>query len=99
MMNLIGNLIKKNVDISDEIIATSMLGAGKEAAELYLNSTLTSTTPVLRGVYSAALGQIVEGHTALTELSVNKGWIKPYNTHIQQLTCAYEEAEKIIKKD
>ena len=99
MINLIGSLIKKNVDISDEVIATSMLSAAKEAADLYLNSTLTSTTPVLRGIYAASLGQIVEGHTALTELSVNKGWIKPYDTHIQQLTCAYEESENIIKKD
>ena len=53
MTNIIGNLIKNNVDINEEIIALSMLSSGKEAADMYLNSTLTSSTPELRAMYSA----------------------------------------------
>ena len=49
MKNMIGNLIKNNVDINDSIIAMSMLSAAKEAADMYLNSTLTSSTPELEG--------------------------------------------------
>lgn len=51
MKNMIGNLIKNNIDINDEIIALSMLSSAKEAADLYLNSTLTSSTPELRARY------------------------------------------------
>lgn len=98
MKNMIGNLIKNNVDINDEIIALSMLSSAKEAADMYLNSTLTSSTPELRAIYSASLGQMVEGHTALTELSVNKGWIKPYSSPVDQLTCAYNESKSVIKE-
>ena len=99
MTNIIGNLIKNNVDINEEIIALSMLSSGKEAADMYLNSTLTSSTPELRAMYSASLVQMVEGHTVLTELSVNKGWIKPYSNPIEQLTCSYNESKNIISEN
>lgn len=98
MRNMIGNLIKSNVDIDDKLIVSSMLSAAKEAADLYLNSALTSSTPELRAIYSASLIQMVEGHTALTELSINKGWMKPYDTTIQQLTCSYNESKSAINE-
>ncbi len=99
MRNMIGNLIKNNVDIDDKGIALGMLSSAKEAADLYLNSALTSSTPELRAIYSASLIQMVEGHTALTELSLNKGWIKPYDKPIQQLTCSYNESKKVINEN
>ena len=99
MKNMIGNLIKNNIDINDEIIALSMLSSAKEAADLYLNSTLTSSTPELRAIYSASLGHMVEGHTALTELSITKGWIKPYSPSVDQLTCAYNESKSVINEN
>ena len=77
MRNMIGNLIKSNMEMDDKLIVSSMLSAAKESADLYLNSALTSTTPELRSIYSASLVQMLEGHTALTELSVNKEWFKP----------------------
>lgn len=98
MKNMIGNLIKNNVNIDDKVIILSMLSSAKEAADLYLNSALTSTTPELRGIYAASLTQMVEGHTALTELGINKGWIKPYDKPIQQLTCAYNECKTVIEE-
>ncbi|WP_411167892.1 spore coat protein [Clostridium sp. MB05] len=98
MKNMIGNMIKNNVDINDEIIALSMLSSGKEASDMYLNSALTSSTPELRTMYSASLGQMVEGHTALTELSVNKGWIKPYSTSNEQLTYSYNDSKTVINE-
>ena len=39
------------------------------------------------------MGQIVEVHTALTELSVNKNWIKPYSALVEQLACSYDESK------
>jgi spore coat protein CotF len=98
MANMIGNMIKNTMDISDETIASSMLSTAKEAADMYLNATLTSNTPELRAIYSASLGQMVEGHTVLTELNVNKGWIKPYDSPIQQLADSYNESKDIINE-
>ncbi|EDT79394.1 spore coat protein [Clostridium perfringens] len=99
MTNMIGNLIKNNMDIDDKLIVASMLSAAKEAADLYLNSALTSSTPELRAIYSASLGQMVEGHTALTGLSVNKGWIKLYSTPTEQLACSYDESKIAINSN
>lgn len=98
MRNMIGNLIKGNVDIDDKLIVLSMLSSAKEAAEMYLNSTLTSSTPELRGIYAASLTQMVEGHTALTELSLNKGWVNPYDNPTKQLGCSYNESKNVISK-
>lgn len=98
MRNMIGNLIKSNTDIDDKKIALSMLSSAKEAADMYLNSALTSSTPELRAIYSASLTQMVEGHTALTELSLNKGWINPYDTPIKKLTCSYNESINTINE-
>lgn len=96
MRNMIENLIKNNTDIDDKLIVLSMLSSAKASANMYLNSALTSSTPELRAIYSSSLTQMVEGHTALTELSINKEWIKPYDKPIEQLTCAYNESQNVI---
>ena len=96
MRSMIENLIKNNTDIDDKVMVLSMLSSAKASANMYLNSALTSSTPELRAIYSASLTQMVEGHTALTELSINKGWIKPYDKPIQQLKCAYNESQNVI---
>jgi len=99
MRNIIGDLINGNMNIDDKTIALSMLAAAKEAAELYLNSALTSTTPELRGIYAASLTQMVAGHIAVTKLSLNKGWIKPYDEPAKQLACSYKESKKVIDEN
>jgi spore coat protein CotF len=98
MGNMIGNMIKNNMNLDDETIASSMLSSAKEATDVYLNATLTSSTPELRSIYSASLGQIVAGHTALTELSVHKRWINPYNAPTQQLSDSYNESKNVINE-
>ena len=82
MLKVIGDLIKDNVNIDDKVISESMMTAAKDGAMLYLTSALTSTTPELRAIYSAAIGQMVEGHTALTALAVKKEWLKPYESPV-----------------
>lgn len=98
MRNMIENLIKNNTYIDDKVIISSMISSAKASANMYLNSALTSSTPELRAIYSASLTQMVEGDTALTELGINKGWIKPYDKSIQHLTCAYNESQNVIDK-
>lgn len=98
MGNIIGNMIKSNMNLDDEKIASSMLASAKEATDIYLNATLTSSTPELRSIYSASLGQMVAGHTALTDLSVHKGWINPYNAPTQQLSDSYNESQNVINQ-
>ena len=89
MLKVIGDLIKDNVNIDDKVISESMMTAAKDGAMLYLTSALTSTTPELRAIYSAAIGQMVEDHTALTALAVKKEWLKPYESPVNMLSCAY----------
>ncbi len=98
MRNMIGNLVKGNMGIGDKEIALSMLSSSKEAAEMYLNSALTSSTPELRAMYAASLTQMVEGHTALTKLSIDKEWVKPYDAPKKQLACSYDESKRVISE-
>jgi spore coat protein CotF len=79
MSTILSNIVQKTTDINDEVISGNMLASAKSAADAYLNATMTSTTPELRALYSSSLNQVVGGHSALTELNINKGWINPYN--------------------
>ncbi|AGX44646.1 spore coat protein [Clostridium saccharobutylicum] len=97
MSTILSNIVQNTTDISDEIIAGNMLASGKSAADAYLNATITSTTPELRALYSSSLNQVVGGHSALTELTVNKGWINPYNPPTQQLSDMVSKAEETVK--
>lgn len=75
-----------------------MLASGMMAADAYLKATLTAPTPELRAVYSGSLNAIIGGHTALTELSIKRGWINPYNPPIQQLSKIYNEAKTVVEE-
>ena len=91
MLKVIGDLIKDNVNIDDKVISESMMTAAKDGATLYLTSALTSTTPELRAIYSAAIGQMVErSQISLTALAVKKEWLKPYESPVNMLSCAYD---------
>jgi spore coat protein CotF len=93
MASILGNIVQKTTDINDEVISGNMLAAAKGAADAYLNATITSTTPELRAIYSSSLNQVVGGHSALTELTIKKGWIKPYNPPTEQLLDVVTKAE------
>lgn len=96
MSTILSNIVQNTTDINDEVIAGNMLAAAKGAADAYLNATITSTTPELRALYSSSLNQVVGGHSALTELTVTKGWIKPYNPPTQQLSEVVNKAETTV---
>ncbi|GKX65186.1 spore coat protein [Inconstantimicrobium mannanitabidum] len=97
MSTILSNIVQNTTDINDEIIAGNMLASAKSAADAYLNATMTSTTPELRAIYSSSLTQVVTGHSALTELNVNKGWINPYNPPTQQLSDIVNKTEMTVK--
>lgn len=96
-VNILSNIAQNTTDINDEVIAGNMLTSAKGAANAYLNAAITSTTPELRAIYSSSLNQVVGGHSALTELTINKGWSKPYNPPAQQLSDIVNKAETTIE--
>lgn len=97
MSTILSNIVQNTTDINDEVIAGNMLASAKSAADAYLNATLTSTTPELRAIYSSSLNQVVGGHSALTELTINKGWDNPYNPPAQQLSDVINKTETTVK--
>ncbi|WPC39492.1 spore coat protein [Clostridium sp. JS66] len=96
MSVILSNIVKNTTDINDEVISGSMLASAKSAADAYLNATMTSTTPELRALYSASLNEVVSGHSALTELAVNKGWANPYESPTEQLSDVVDKAKSTI---
>jgi len=98
MASFLTNKIKDTTDMSDEVISHNMLVSIKSAADAYLNATMTSTTPELRSMYADNLVKLVGSHTAVTELAVNRGWVKPYDSPTDLLTQAYDKADKIVKQ-
>lgn len=96
-MGIIGNIAKGNMDINDEVIAGNMIGSAKSAADAYLNATMTSSTPELRAIYSSSLTQIIGGHSALTDIAVNRGWVEPYSDPSQQLADTFNKSQDAVE--
>lgn len=96
MSTILSNIAQKTTEINDKVIAGSMLSSAKTAADAYLNATMTTATPELKSIYLSNLNQVVGGHSALTELAVNKGWEKPYETPTEQLCEVVGESETRI---
>lgn len=97
MSNILSSIVNNTTDINDEVIAGSMLASAKSTADAYLNATMTSTTPELRAIYSSGLNQVVGGHSALTDLTVNRGWINPYTSPTQQLSDVVSKSEITVE--
>jgi spore coat protein CotF len=98
-MGIIDSFTKNNTDINDEVIAGNMIGSAKSAADAYLNATMTSSTPELRAIYSSSLNQIIGGHSALTDLAVNRGWASPYNEPSQQLADTFSKSQTTVDNE
>ncbi|MFL0252159.1 spore coat protein [Clostridium neuense] len=97
MPSILDNIVRSTTDINDEVIAANMLASAKGAADAYLNATMMSATPELRALYSSSLSEIIAGHSALTELSINKGWAKPYDQPIDQLTETVDKSQRVVE--
>ena len=93
---IMNNIVKGSTDINDEIIAGNMMGSAKSAADAYLTATLTSATPELRALYSSSLTQIIGGHSAVTDLAINRGWVKPYDAPSDQLATTFSKSETTV---
>ncbi|AAK81249.1 spore coat protein CotF [Clostridium acetobutylicum] len=96
MSTILGSIVKGNTDIDDQVIAGVMMDGAKSSAGAYLNATLISTTPELRAVYSSSLNQLIGSNAAINELSVNKGWTKPYDPSAQQLSEVVAKSNEIL---
>ncbi|MBU3130377.1 spore coat protein [Clostridium tagluense] len=94
---IMDNIVKNNTDINDEVIVGNMIGSAKSAADAYLNATMTSATPELKAIYSSSLNQIIGGHSALTELAVNRKWVSPYDAPSQQLANTFSKSETTVQ--
>lgn len=98
-MGFLGEKVQENTDINDEVLANNMLASSTASANAYLNSALTAATPELRAMYSSSLSQILQGHAAVSELAIKKGWEDPYTTPTQQLSQMYKKAESTVRND
>lgn len=99
MATVMGNMVKNAIDMNDEIIASNMLAAAGVTADAYLKAAMTSTTPELKAIYAANLNQAVGGHSALTELAVNRGWVNPYNSPEEQLSDVYVKSRMTVNEE
>lgn len=96
MSTIISNMVQGTTDINDEIIASDMLAGAKGGANAYLNAALAAPTPELRAMYSSNLTQVLNGYCALADLSIKRGWEKPYDDPRHQLVEAYSKSQSTI---
>ena len=97
MASLLGGIFGGNDSATkDSVIANDMLMGAKAAASAYLAVSLECATPEIRRLYSQYSAQSAQGHEALTELAVKKGWYKPYDAPVEQLQQTYEQSQGVV---
>lgn len=96
MTSLIGALMKKNSPDRDKIIVDAMQTGDQSAATTYLSAIMKSTTPEIRAIFIGNLNQVLDGHSSLLSLALDKGWAKPYEDPQKQLLDMYKESEAIV---
>lgn len=97
MAAILGNIVQNSTDINNEVIARDMLAAAAASANAYLNASLTSPTPELRAMYASSLSQVMSGYNGLAELSINRGWEKPYDSPVQQLSETLTKSKGLVE--
>jgi hypothetical protein len=75
-----------------------IVAAVKASAMAYLTATLESATPELRRLYGEYMAQSITGHESLIQLSVNKGWYKPYDAPENQLQASFSQSQQVINE-
>jgi spore coat protein CotF len=96
MASFFGNKAKESMNLSDEIIAKNMIFSSSGGATAYFNALMASSTPEIKAMYAANMNQIIGGHSALIELSVNRQWGNPYTSPKDQLSNVYSKTMQQI---
>lgn len=86
MPSLLNALMGNNEGkLNDAIIANDMLAGAKSGAMAYLTASLEAATPEIKNLFFTNVSQMTQGHQAITELALKKGWYKPYQAPDEQL--------------
>lgn len=99
MPSLLGSIMRNTNDkgINNEIIANDTLAGTKAAAAAYLAASLEAATPEIKSLFFNNVTQLVQGHQALVELSLKKGWYKPYQAPTDQLKETYSYSQTLTQ--
>ncbi|MDD2554413.1 MAG: spore coat protein [Desulfotomaculaceae bacterium] len=86
MPSLLGSIMGgSDKGLNNEIIANDALAGTKAAAAAYLAASLEAATPEVKSLFFNNVTQLTQGHQAMIELALKKGWYKPYQTPTEQL--------------
>lgn len=95
---IMGNIFGKMADKSaDETIAYSMMGSAAAKATAYLTAVLEAPTPEVRRLFGEYLTQTLVSHEEITEQSIKKGWLAPYEPVTNQLDASYQRAQMVME--
>lgn len=71
--------------ITDQVIASDLLAAGKLGCQSLTMSTLEAATPELRRFLQECLNECLMEHERVSVLSRERGWYQPYASPEEQL--------------
>ncbi|WP_066634254.1 spore coat protein [Desulfolucanica intricata] len=85
--------------LNNAIIANDMLAGSKAAAAAYLTASLEAATPEIKNLFFNHVTQATQGHQAITELALKKGWYKPYQSPDEQLKETFTYSQTFTQQN
>lgn len=83
----------------DQTVALNAIAASASSCGAYLAAALQSTTPEVHRLFSEYLNQSLTAHEGLIGLTIQKGWMKPYNSPEEQLKMSYQNADNLLQHE
>lgn len=100
MASLMEALMGENTGkLSNAIIANDMIVGTKAGATAYLAASLESATPEVKSLFFNNVTQMTQSHQSMTELALKKGWYKPYQPPVEQLTETFAYSQNFTRQD
>lgn len=82
--------------MNDHVLANSMMASAKMMGSAYVAAAFQSATPEIRRMYWQFADQALQGHGALTELAIRKGWYRAHDSADAQLKDWYGISSGVV---
>lgn len=95
VMSAIGEAVGMKPD--DRVIAESLLNTAKLKATAYCMAILETTSPDLRHILMTHLTDALTEHERCTQLAIQRGWYRAYDTPDQLVQQALHDARHVLE--
>ncbi|MFZ5353043.1 MAG: spore coat protein [Bacillota bacterium] len=97
MASFIDQIFRETTDKSlDQTLAVNSKASTAASATAYFMAALEATTPEVRRLFSEYAIQCSMAQESLAELTIQRGWVNPYDNPTSQLSSTVKQSSDMV---